>query len=523
MATLREFLSQCIDHLRSLDPSLPGDLSLALAPELFLTVAALVVLLTVAWRHRTAADARLAGWLTAGSLVIGLLLLILWATAGAATPGLPLMIALDGYRWAGGALVLVAAIATVLLSIGYLEREGIVAPEYYVLILLAVIGMLCMTGAADLIVLFLGLEIMSVSVYVLAGYDRQSAFSAEAALKYFLIGAFGSAFLLYGIALLYGATGSTNLQIIGTQLAGARLTTMAALGLAMLLIGLLFKVAVAPFHMWAPDVYEGAPTPVTTFMATAVKVAGFLALVRVLMQSFPEAVAAWSGPIGILAALTMILGNLVALSQRSLKRMLAYSSVAHAGYVLVAVRPGTTYGAASVWLYLAAYTLTSIITFGVLQSLGRSGERDVTLDRVAGLAEERPWLAFAMTVGLLSLLGFPGTFGFIGKWSILMTSVADGERVLAVVLVLTSAVSAGYYLPVIMSMYMRKSPAPGSYSDAKLGRPAASVVAVATILVLLLGVLPSGVRIGNQWRGSLIAFADNVADDLRTVFSQQGR
>jgi NADH-quinone oxidoreductase subunit N len=499
--------------LPPLDLTSPLGLSAALAPEFFLTCAALIVLLFVAWRHKTAADARIAGWLSVASLVLALTILVGMAVGGATAAGLPMMISLDGYRWAGGALVLIAAIATVLLSIGYLEREGILAPEYYVLILLAVIGMLCMTGAADLIVLFLGLEIMSVAVYVLAGYDRQSAFSAEAALKYFLIGAFGSAFLLYGIALLYGATGHTNLQLIGAQVAGAKLTTMAGLGLAMLLIGFLFKVAAAPFHMWAPDVYEGAPTPVTTFMATAVKVSAFIALMRVLMQSFPEAVATWSGPIGILAALTMIIGNLVALSQRSLKRMLAYSSVAHAGYVLVAVRPGTLYGAGAVWVYLVAYTLTSIVTFGILQSLGRSGERDVTLDRVAGLAEERPWLAFAMTVGLLSLMGFPGTFGFIGKWSLLNASIADGERILAVVLVLTSAVSAGYYLPVIMSMYMRRSPAPGTYADARLGRPAAFVVAVATVLVLLLGI----------WPREVVKYSDTTANDLRTVFSQQGR
>jgi NADH-quinone oxidoreductase subunit N len=511
------------DFFSSLDLSTPLGWSAALAPELFLTGAALVVLLFVAWRHSTAADARIAGWLTAASLVLGLLLLVGMAAAGISAEGIPQMIAIDDFRWAGGALVLIAAIATVLLSIGYLEREGIVAPEYYVLILLAVVGMLCMVGAADLIVLFLGLEIMSVSVYVLAGYDRQSAFSAEAALKYFLIGAFGSAFLLYGIALVYGATGNTNLQLIGTQLAGAKLTTMAALGLALLLIGLLFKVAAAPFHMWAPDVYEGAPTPITTFMATAVKVAGFLALVRVLMQSFPEAAVSWSGPIGILAAITMILGNLVALSQRSLKRMLAYSSVAHAGYILIAVRPGTTYGVAAVWLYLAAYTLTSIVTFGVLQSLGRSGERDVTLDRIAGLSEERPWLAFAMTVGMLSLLGFPGTFGFMGKWWLLNASIADGERTLPVILVLSSVVSAGYYMPVIMSMYMRKSPAPGTYADAKLGRAGAFVVATATIAVLLFGLLPGGVNIGDHAWGSLIGYADRVSETLRIVYNSQGR
>ncbi|HVX87351.1 MAG TPA: proton-conducting transporter membrane subunit, partial [Gemmatimonadales bacterium] len=193
--------------------------------------------------------------------------------------------------------------------------------------------------------------------------------------------------------------------------------------------------------------------------------------------------------------------------------MLAYSSVAHAGYVLVAVRPGTLYGAGSVWLYLGAYTLTSLITFGILQTLGRSGERDVTLDRVAGLAEEHPWLAFAMTVGLLSLMGFPGTFGFIGKWSLLNASIADGERTLAVILVLTSVVSAGYYLPVIMSMYMRKSPAPGTYADARLGRPGAVVVGLATVLVLLLGL----------WPREVVRYSDSTANDLRTVFSQQGR
>ncbi|MBW8771827.1 MAG: NADH-quinone oxidoreductase subunit N [Gemmatimonadetes bacterium] len=272
-------------------------------------------------------------------------------------------------------------------------------------------------------------------------------------------------------------------------------------------------MAAAPFHMWAPDVYEGAPTPVTTFMATGVKVAGFLALVRVLNESFPEAVSAWSPPVGILAVVTMILGNLVALSQRSLKRMLAYSSVAHAGYVLVAVRPGTPYGVAAVWLYLAAYTLTSIVTFGILQSLGRSGERDVTLDRIAGLAEERPWLAFAMTVGMLSLLGFPGTFGFMGKWWILSASVADGERVLPVILVLTSVVSAGYYMPVIMSMYMRKSPAPGTYRDARLGAAGAWVVGLATALVLILGF----------WPAPLINCADRVADSLHSIYTSQGR
>lgn len=507
--------------LRELDLTTPVGLTLALVPELFLTAAALGVLLVLAWRHRTVADLRLLGRLSVIALVATLALLVVMGALGANAGPFPPMIAVDGLRWAGGVLVLVAAITCTVLSIGYLEREGILAPEYFVLILLAVVGMLCMTGAADLIVLFLGLEIMSVSVYVLAGYDRQSAFSAEAALKYFLVGAFASAFLLYGIALIYGATGTTNLAQIGVQLSGAPLTMMSGMALAMLLIGLCFKVAIVPFHMWAPDVYEGAPTPVTAFMATAVKVAGFIALMRVLTQAFPEAALSWQAALGILAAITMIVGNLVALAQRSIKRMLAYSSVAHAGYILVGLRPGTAYGNASVWLYLAAYTLTTILTFGILQHLGRSGERDVTLDRLAGLAEERPWTAFGLAVGMLSLLGFPGTFGFIGKWALLSASVADGERILPVVLVLTSVVSAGYYLPVIMSMYMRPSPAAGAHADVQATRGARITLVVATVAVLLLGILPAGVRAGGARWGNLIAYAQTVGKSLESRFIGQ--
>jgi len=512
---------EAFSFLRDLDLTTPVGITLALVPELFLTAAALVVLLVLAWRHKTVADLRLAGRLSVIGLAVTLLLLVGMGVVGASADLYSPMIAVDALRWAGGTLVLVAALTCTILSIGYLEREGILAPEYFVLILLAVVGMLCMTGAADLIVLFLGLEIMSVAVYVLAGYDRQSAFSAEAALKYFLVGAFASAFLLYGIALIYGATGTTNLVQIGVQISGAPLTVMSGMALAMLLIGLCFKVAIVPFHMWAPDVYEGAPTPVTTFMATAVKVSGFVALMRILAQSFPDAVLSWQAALGVLAAATMIIGNLVALAQRSLKRMLAYSSVAHAGYILVGLRPGTPYGNASVWLYLAAYTLTTIVTFGILQHLGRSGERDVTLDRIAGLAEERPWTAFGLSVGMLSLLGFPGTFGFIGKWALLSASVADGERLLPVVLVLTSVVSAGYYLPVIMSMYMRPSPAPGAHADVQATRGARITLVLATVAVLLLGILPAGIRVGEERWGDLIEYANGVAQTLETRFVGQ--
>jgi NADH-quinone oxidoreductase subunit N len=341
-------------------------------------------------------------------------------------------------------------------------------------------------------VLFLGLEVMSVAVYVLSGYDRTNASSAEAALKYFLIGAFASGFLLYGIALIYGATGTTNLSLIGAQLAGGPLSLMAGLGLGLLLIGLGFKVAAVPFHMWAPDVYDGAPTPVTGFMATGVKAAAFVALVRVLVESFPSAESLWQPVIYWLAIASMVLGNLVALAQPTLKRMLAYSSIAHAGYLLAAVWPGSRIGAGAVLLYLAAYVVTTLATFGFLTVLGRGGEREVTYDDIAGLATRRPWIALGLSVCMLSLLGFPGTFGFIGKWYILSAVIAEGETILAIVLVVTSVISAGYYLPVIMSAYMKPAPSETAYEDARLWPAAAGAIAVSVFVVILFGFWPAG-------------------------------
>jgi NADH-quinone oxidoreductase subunit N len=365
------------------------------------------------------------------------------------------------------------------------------APEYYALVLLGTAGMMFLAGSEDFMVLFLGLEVMSIAVYVLAGYDRRDIFSAEAALKYFLIGAFASGFLLYGIALVYGATGHTSFQLAGAQLGDGSGSMLAALGLGLLLIGFGFKVAAVPFHMWAPDVYVGAPTPVTGYMATGVKIAAFAALVRMLFEVFPAYDQYWQPVIGVLAVATMIVGNLVGLAQRTLKRMLAYSSVAHAGYLLAAVWPGTRLGAAAVLFYLLAYSLTTLAAFALLASLGREGERDVRFEDVAGLATTRPWTALGLAVCMLSLLGFPGTIGFIGKWYILQSVVAESHYILPVVLVLTSVVSAGYYLPVIMSMYMRPAPAAPGYASLGLSAAGAAVVAICLVAVIVLGVLPA--------------------------------
>ena len=270
-----------------LDLSTPQGVTLGLLPEILLSGWALVVLLVASWRHSTAEDSRLAGWLSLAGIVVSAAGLA-WLWVSDATPlGLAQMMTLDPFRYAADALILLSTAGAILLSLGYLERELLLAPEYYPLLLLSATGMMFMAGAEDLIVLFLGLEVMSVAVYVLAGYNRANAWSSEAALKYFLIGAFASGFLLYGIALAYGATGTTNLSLIGAQFAGGQLSLMAELALGLLLIGFAFKVAAVPFHMWAPDVYDGAPTPVTAFMATGVKIAAFAALVRVLMEGFP--------------------------------------------------------------------------------------------------------------------------------------------------------------------------------------------------------------------------------------------
>jgi NADH-quinone oxidoreductase subunit N len=478
--------------MRPLDLRVPLDATLALLPEILLVAGACVVLLVTAWRHRDAADSRRAAWGALITLVPSVLALVWLWTGNARSAGEPFMVGLDGFRYVALALILGATAATIALSLGYLEREGLIAPEYYALLLFAASGMMFLAGAEDLVVLFLGLEVMSIPVYVLAGFDRRSRFSAEAALKYFLIGAFASAFLLYGIALVWGATGSTALGGIGQRIRETGVSPLGLLGLGLLLVGLGFKVAAVPFHMWAPDAYDGAPTPVTTFMATAVKAAGFFALARLLSEAFSGAIRQWQPVLAGLAIGSMVLGNLVALSQRSLKRMLAYSSIAHAGYLLVALWPGTSPGLSAVVVYLVAYVLTSLVAFGILTVLGRDGEREVTLDSIAGLARVRPWLAFGLAVAMLSLLGLPGTVGFIGKWAILSAVVQEHHYLLAIVLVVTTLISAGYYLPVIMAAYMREPGADQAHADASLPNPGALAVAGAVVLVLLFGVLPSG-------------------------------
>ncbi len=477
----------------TIDLNSPGGLLVALLPEMVLTGWALVILVASAWRHRDDADQRLAGQLALLGLA-STLLVVLWLWGrGAQSETVATMIALDGYRYAVDSIFLLSAILVVMLSLGYLGRERIWIPEYYVLLLLATVGMLVMGGGTDLIVIFVGLELMSISVYALAGINRRSVFAAESAIKYFLLGAFASGFFLYGVALIYGATGTTNLTFIHLRIVelGLQSNMMLVIGIGLLLVGFGFKVAAVPFHMWAPDVYDGAPTPVTAYMATAVKAAAFAALIRILVHALGASDIAWQTVIWWLAVITMFGGNLIALAQTQLKRMLAYSSIGHAGYLLVAVTSGGEMGAAAFLFYITAYTLMTVGAFAVLAAAGRDGEREVRIDDLSGLAAQRPWLAFAMTVFMLSLLGFPGTAGFIGKWYILSAIVQSDQLSLAVVLVLASVVSAGFYLPVVMVMYMKPATSEDAHRNVSLVGPARLVVALVAVLLLLFGVWPN--------------------------------
>ena len=467
----------------------PIGVTLALLPVVLLSLWSLVVLMVVAWRHGTEGDSRLAGWLSVVG-VIGAAGATIWLwLSGARSSGVPHMVFLDQYRFVSELLVLFIAGSTCLLSLRFLGKQRLLAPEYYVLVLFATIGMQLMIASADFILLFIGLEIMSISVYVLAGFDRFRRSSPEAALKYFLVGAFASGFLLYGIALVYGATGQTNYILIGQQLT-TNTSLLARMGLALLLVGFAFKTAAVPFHMWAPDVYDGSPTPITGFMATGVKTAAFVALVRVLTDAFPAFTDVWQPIVAVLAVLSMIVGNVVALAQSSLKRMLAYSSIAHAGYLLVGVWTGTDLGRAAVLLYLIAYSITSLAAFGIITAVERVGSRTVMLEDVEGFFRVRPWGALSMGVCLLSLLGFPGTFGFIGKWYLMVAAIDRQQVLLAVVMGLGSLVSLGYYLPVVMAMTMKPERTPDAHRQVLFSRAAKAIVAVAVITNLLFGVWP---------------------------------
>ncbi len=387
--------------------------------------------------------------------------------------------------------LLIAAI-TILTSADYLQRENMNHPEFYALLLFATAGMLMMAGSNELVMVFLGLEILSIATYVMAGFRRTDLKSNESALKYFLLGSFSSAFFLYGVALIFGATGSTNLIGIAQSLRSSEVQlSLVELSAALMLIALCFKVAVAPFHIWTPDVYEGAPTPVTGFMSVGPKAAGFAVLFRVFLTALPSIQDRWASAISVIAALTMILGNVIAVVQPNIKRMLAYSSIAHAGYVTVAFAATSGRGVSAALFYLLAYSFMNLGAFAIVAVLGRTEDKLVNLTDFAGLAAKRPGLAAILSVFLLSLAGVPGTAGFAGKFFIFRAALESGLVRLTVIGVITTVVSFYYYLYVIVQMYMREPKE--EFADVRVAPSVKLALFISAAATLYLGVLPTSV------------------------------
>jgi NADH-quinone oxidoreductase subunit N len=420
--------------------------------------------------------------------MIGALLATLarWGTGGRAFRD---MVVLDDYALFFHVIICYSGALIVLLSMDYLRRRGGDSAEYYALVLFATAGMMLLAAAGDLVVIFLALELMSLSLYVLAGLFKRELASGEASMKYFLLGAFASSFLLYGIALLYGAAGTTNLDRIAAAMASRPGDPLFVIGLGLLLVGFGFKISSVPFHMWVPDVYQGAPTSVTALIATGSKAGAFAALIRVLAV-VPRGVALdWAVLLWVVAAVTMTVGNVVAIAQSNLKRMLAYSSIAHVGYMLVGLVAGGAAGTSAVLFYLLTYAFTTAGAFGVITLCERARDEAVEVGDYAGLARRHPLLAAVLGLFLLSLIGVPPLAGFVGKFYVFGAAVRAGYLWLAVIGVLNSAVAAYYYLRVIVYMYMRE---PEGAATAFAPSFAGSVaLAIALLGIVLLGIVPA--------------------------------
>jgi NADH-quinone oxidoreductase subunit N len=490
------------------DFSHPADYAIALLPEIVLSVWAMVVLLVDVFQKgsRSEPSSAVIPWLAG----VGVLLAAganTWLATLGTGPG-SAAIAMDGFRIFTNYVFLLAAGFFLIISTRYLEEEHMRLGELYVLVLFATVGMMVFAGSADLMLIFIGLELMSVPVYVLTGVNRRDVRSAEGALKYFLLGAFSSAFFLLGVALVFGATGATNLSEIAIAVGvdGIGASPMLLMGVAMLAVGFGFKVAAVPFHMWTPDAYEGAPAPIAGFMAAAVKAAAFAAFLRVFLTAFPGLYDTWNAMAVWLAVITMISANLIALVEGNVKRMLAYSSIAHAGYLLVALAAASVLGAASFLFYSLVYTIMTMGAFAVVIAVAGRQEANLDLESYAGLGWKRPLLGIVMTVFLLSLAGFPLTAGFIGKVFLLRAAVERGLVLLAVVLVLASLVSYWYYLRVAWYMWFRDAvPGAGAGPEPSTGLKVA--LATAAVLVLALGVAP----------GPLLSLAEQSAATLLRV------
>jgi NADH-quinone oxidoreductase subunit N len=419
------------------------------------------------------------------------------------SPGWFGMVRVDNFAIFFHLLIPAISAICILASLEYLDAQNIRSGEYYALILFGTVGMVLMSSAIELVLIFIALEISSISTYVLAGYRRRNAGSSESSIKYFLLGSFATAFFLYGVALMFGATGSTNIPDIQAVLGAGNFSLLAIAATALMIVGLGFKVASAPFHIWTPDVYEGAPAPIVALMSTGPKAAAFAVLLRVLFATSPTK---WFWLIWISAALSMTLGNLGALVQNNVKRMLAYSSIAHAGYMLVAFAAGDQAGKSAAIFYTAAYAAMNVGAFAVVSHFAANGERYVSLDDYAGLGRRSPLLALTLTIFMLSLIGIPGTVGFLGKYFVFTASLSATAHStamvwLTVIGLINSAVASYYYLRIIVVMYMREpvmAEAPASATA-----PMRLALVLAAIATIYLGVVP-----GRVWSSSHLGAQD---------------
>jgi NADH-quinone oxidoreductase subunit N len=429
------------------------------------------------------------GWMTIVGSGIALVVSIRMLQAGTNETQFNEMFRVDSYSLFFNIIFLVSTILVALISISYLGRDDKKQGPYYLLILLATLGMMLMAAGNELIIVFLGLELMSLSLYVLAGYFRESPASSEAGMKYLLLGAFASAFFLYGIALIYGATGTTSIPQIAEYLTANGKSPLLLAGTFLLIVGFGFKVAIVPFHQWAPDVYEGAPTTIAAFISAGPKAAGFAAFLRIFLEALPEIQTEWSTAIVILAMLTMTVGNVIAIAQTNIKRMLAYSSIAHAGYVLIGLAAANSDGQKSAVFYLLVYCVMNIGAFGAVILARTADGESLMISDYAGLGFRKPLLGMFMTVMLLSLAGFPPTAGFVGKLYLFKSAIGADLYLLVIVGAINTAISAFYYLRVVVTMYMRE---PEEELEFK---PYPSTLVVGLVLaaigIMLIGILPS--------------------------------
>ncbi len=453
-------------------------------PEIILTFGALVLLVVDVMLPKRDGDGVIFGVAIATLLATAAAVL---SFAGVNTTASAGLLAIDGFATFFKLIFILSAVMTVLMSWSYLRVEGVRAGEYCFLILCATLGMMFMASGVDLITLFIGLETMAIAFYILAGFLKPSQRSNEAAVKYFLLGAFSLGLLLYGMSLLYGATGTTSLDGIATVLAGGERSLVLSLALILIAAGMGFKIAAVPFHMWAPDVYEGAPTPVTAFLSVGSKAASFAMLLRILFVGLPFLVSDWQTLFWVLAALTMTVGNIAAITQTNTKRMLAYSSIAHAGYVLVGVVSGTERGIAATLVYLWVYLFMQLGAFAIISMLRRQDVVGDELKDLSGLYFRKPFAAIAMLIFMLSLGGIPPTAGFMGKVWVFGAAIDQGFVWLAVIGVVNSAISLYYYYRVIVFMWIKEETLG---SDIEMSPAMATVLGIAVVGSILFGIFP---------------------------------